>query len=155
MNTKYNVGLTVSPTSVGYSAVGDDLKLVRLQKVGGKNAYGLRKFQEGESTEDTRMARIARRNNRRKVGRVKWLGKVLEPEINKVYPLMFDRIKQSGLSTLDDSKKFRSQIFDRPAVTAYYQRKFPTIFHVEKYLMETDDKADIRLIYMFFIAAFM
>lgn len=108
MNTKYNVGLTVSPTSVGYSAVGDDLKLVRLQKVGGKNAYGLRKFQEGESTEDTRMARIARRNNRRKVGRVKWLGKVLEPEINKVDPLMFDRIKQSGLSTLDNSKKFRS-----------------------------------------------
>ena len=149
MNTKhYNVGLTVSPTSVGYSAIDDDLHLMYLHKVGGKNAYGLRKFQEGESTEDTRMARIARRNNRRKVGRVKWLNKVLEPEINKIDPLMFDRIKQSSLSTLDDSRKFRSQIFDRPAVSAYYQRKFPTIFHVEKYLMETDDKADIRLIYM-------
>ena len=93
MNTKhYNVGLTVSPTSVGYSAIDDDLHLMYLHKVGDKNAYGLRKFQEGESTEDTRMARTARRNNRRKVGRVKWLNKVLEPEINKVDPLMFDRI---------------------------------------------------------------
>jgi CRISPR-associated endonuclease Csn1 len=143
----YSVGLTVSPSSVGYAAIDDQMHLIQPVKAHHKNAIGVRKFGEGETAADTRMARSARRNLRRKKSRITYLNQTLAPLINEVDPLMFARLKQSGLSPLDSNKKYRSQIFDKPNIAAYYHKKFPTVYHLEKYLMTTNDKADIRLVY--------
>lgn len=143
---KYNLALVPSPSAIGYAAVDDQLNLT--QPLHHKTSIGVRSFGEASVAEDRRISRGARRNNRRKKSRLKALGEILKPEIDKEDPLMFDRINQSELSPLDDSKKFKTIIFDRQNVEAFYNKKFPTIYHLQKYLMETNDKADIRLIYL-------
>lgn len=141
----YNLSLTPSPSAVGYAVCDNSLNLVQL--VHHKPALGSRLFTEGESKADRRLFRAAWRNNRRTKGRIKALNSVMEKEINKVDPTFFDRLNQSGLSPLDQNKKYRTVIFDKPAAESYYHKKFPTVYHLENYLMTTDEKADIRLVY--------
>lgn len=142
----YNLALTPSTSAVGHVEVDDDLNI--LEPVHHQKAIGVAKFGEGETAEARRLARSARRTTKRRANRINhYFNEIMKPEIDKVDPLMFDRIKQAGLSPLDERKEFRTVIFDRPNVASYYHKQFPTIWHLQKYLMITDEKADIRLIY--------
>lgn len=142
---KYNIGLVPSPSGVGYAITDDNLNLK--QVVHHVSGIGSRIYSEGSSKQNRRGFRSLRRNKRRKQSRVKALNNVMKNEIEKIDPTFFDRIYQSEFSPLDQNKKFRTVIFDKPTIESYYYKKFPTIYHLEKYLIFTKDKADIRLIY--------
>lgn len=88
-DTKYNLAIVPSPSSVGYVAVDDDLNL--LQPVHHKTAIGVRKFSEANTAEDRRINRAGFRRNNRKKSRIKHLNAILGDEIFKVDPLMLDR----------------------------------------------------------------
>lgn len=142
----YNLAIVPSSSSVGYAAVDDQLNL--LEPVHRKKAIGLRKFSEADTAEDRRMHRSAFRTNKRKKSRVRLLNQVLKDEINKCDPLLLARIAESGVSSKDVKKNFNSIVYDRNNGDAVFHKKYPTIWHLEKYLMETDEKADFRLIYI-------
>lgn len=145
-DTKYNLAIVPSPSSVGYVAVDDDLNL--LQPIHHKTAIGVRKFSEANTAEDRRINRASFRRNNRKKSRIKHLNAILGDEIFKVDPLMLDRLAESGISSRDSRKQFSTIVLNRKSAEAMFHREFPTIWHLEKYLMETDEKADIKLIYI-------
>ena len=141
----YNISLVPSPSGVGYAVTDDNLNIIK--PVHHVSGIGSRLFNEGSSKQDRRNSRSARRSRHRQQGRIKALNSIMKDEIIKVDPTFFDRLYQSELSPLDKNKKYRNIIFDKPSVESYYHKKFPTIYHLEKYLINTDGKADIRLIY--------
>lgn len=145
MNKEYNLGLLTSPSAVGHVQVDNRLNI--MEPTHHQKAIGVYKFGEGETAENRRLHRSNRRSLRRKKARINYLNQEFAKGISTVDPCFFDRIKQSGLSPLDKNKQYRTIIFDRPNAESYYHKKFPTVYHLEKYLMTTDDKADIRLIY--------
>lgn len=142
---KYNISLVPSPSGVGYAVTDDNLNIIK--PVHHVSGIGSRLFNEGSSKQDRRNFRSARRTRHRQRSRVKALNSIMKNEITKVDPAFFDRLYQSELSPLDKNKKYRNIIFDKPSVESYYHKKFPTIYHLEKYLINTNEKADIRLIY--------
>lgn len=149
-DTTYSIGIVANPSKIGYSAIDDSsLKIIKASKhqAHHANIIGVRKFAEGQAKEDTRIFRSARRSKRRAQARVKWLNTILSPVLLEDDPTFFDRLKQSGLSPLDKRKKFKSQIYPTSALSVFYRKKYPTIYHIEKYLVETNEKADIHLIY--------
>lgn len=77
---------------------------------------------------------------------------LLQEEIERVDPNFFLRLRQSRLIK-DDSNKttsdYRWPLFNESDFTeADYYKQFPTIYHLRKHLMDTDEQADIRLIYL-------
>ena len=72
--------------------------------------------------------------------------------MEKVDPDFFLRLRQSRLVDSDPNKTtaaYRWPIFNESDFTEidYYDR-FPTIYHLRKHLLESDDQADIRLVYL-------
>ena len=147
MKKNYSVGIVANPTKVGYSVIDDQtLHLVKLGDLN-RHAIGVRKFDEAQAKADTRLLRVSRRTNRRKHARIVALNSVLKNQLLAEDPTFFDRMKQAGLSPLDKRKTFYSKIYPTPAMTSVIHKKYPTVYHIEKYLIETKDKADIHLIY--------
>lgn len=129
-----NISLTVSPAGIGYSMTDEDLNLVEVRDHGKhKRAIGVRLFNEAHTAEDRRMARSSRRNNLRTKQRIAFLNSALKDDLLKADPDFFNKVEHSqdkGISIYTD------------------RRRFPTIYHLEKYLMTTNEKADITLIYV-------
>lgn len=91
---EYYLGLTVSPTSVGW-AVTD--KHYRVQKARGKALWGVRLFDEAQTAEDRRAARASRRNIERQKRRLHLLENAFADELAKVDPNFLTRKKESWL----------------------------------------------------------
>lgn len=129
-----NISLTVSPAGIGYSMTDNNLNLLNVKDHGTrKKTIGVRIFGEAQTAQDRRLARSARRNNQRAKKRIEFLNNELKDELNKKDPDFLKRVYAS-------QEKEISLYSDR--------KKFPTIYHLEKYLANTDQKADIRLIYL-------
>ena len=111
--------------------------------------WGIHLFDEGKTAAERRMHRCARRRLNRRKQRVTLLRELFSKEIFKVDPSFFERLDSSGLLMEDRSEKQKNSLFNDPDFTdVEYHRRFPTIYHLRKYLMETDEKPDIRLVYM-------
>lgn len=129
-----NISLAVSPAGIGYSMTNDNLNLLSVKDHGTrKKTIGVRIFGEAQTAQSRRLARSARRNNQRTKKRIMFLNKELKNDLDKTDPDFLKRVYAS----------------QEKGVTLYLDRqKFPTIYHLEKYLVITNQKADIRLIYL-------
>jgi CRISPR-associated endonuclease Csn1 len=145
------VGLDIGTDSVGWAATDQNYDLLRLK---GKTAWGARLFDEANSAKDRRMFRTARRRLARRAERVRLLNTLFDPLIKEVDPTFLLRLSYSMLQN-DDEKKPKEARSDallfgsKEAEKAFY-KKWPTIWHLRKALIEGDDEAysDIRYIYL-------
>lgn len=142
---KYNVGLDIGTSSIGFAVTDELNKLVRVKR---KNYIGVRLFKEGETAAERR----GFRTTGRRIGRRRWrlglLEEIFAPYIAEVDPYFLARLKQSNISPRDSKKKFTGSIlFPEKSDAAFYEN-YPTIYHLRKSLMGKDKQFDIREIYL-------
>ena len=149
---QYNIGLDIGTGSVGWAVT--DAQDGELCYFKGKPTWGSRIFPSAQQASETRVHRGLRRRYTRRKWRLELLQEMFAEQIEKVDPEFFIRMNQSGLFPDDRDSDHRDYFFtlfnDEHFNEKDYFKRFPTIYHLRKWLMETDEKADIRLIYLAF-----
>ena len=155
-NKPYSIGLDIGTNSVGWAVITDDYKVPsKKMKVLGntdkhfikKNLIGALLFDEGTTAEDRRLKRTARRRYTRRKNRLRYLQEIFSQEISKVDSSFFHRLDDSFLVP-KDKRGSKYPIFATLEEEKEYHKKFPTIYHLRKYLADSKEKADLRLIYL-------
>lgn len=150
----YSIGLDLGTGSVGWAVVDENGELYRIN--GNKPTWGARLFPSADPAAATRLKRSQRRRYDRRRQRIEALQEVFCEEMSRVDPEFFIRMRQSRLVAGDRDPRYEADythpFFNGTDFTEsdYYDR-FPTIWHLRAWLMETaqtGEKADIRLIYL-------
>ena len=135
----YSIGLDMGTGSVGWAVVDENGKLLHFKK---QPTWGSRLFDSAQPASEARVHRGQRRRYVRRRWRLDLLQGLFKEEMDKVDPEFFTRLNMSRL--VEGDPIFNGSDF---TVDDYYKR-FPTIYHLRKWLMETDEKADLRLVYL-------
>lgn len=147
-NTKdYCVGLDVGTGSVGWAAVDENYKILRLC---GKDAWGVLLMDNAKTAQDRRLKRSMRRRYARRRERIRLLQEIFAPLIAPIDESFFIRLKESSLH-VGEGDFFRSNrynIFDGAFTDKDYYKKYPTIYHLRHALATQTEQADIRLVYL-------
>ncbi len=149
MKQKYSIGLDLGTNSIGWAVIDGDFSLV---KKGGKNLWGVLLFSEGNSAKDRRTKRTARRRLERRKERIKLLQSLLSKEIYRIDEGFFFRLENSFLVSdkvdLRSVRSFQYNLFDGEFNDKEYYKKYPTIYHLRSVLCNSEEKFDIRLVYL-------
>lgn len=147
----YNIGLDIGTASVGWAATDASGRLLHFN---GKPTWGSRLFSEASKASEARTHRGQRRRYHRRRWRLDLLQELFQDTMQEVDSDFFTRMRQSQLWAEDrseDCMDYHWPFFNSSDFTEKdYYAQFPTIYHLRKWLMETDKKADIRLIYLAF-----
>lgn len=144
---RYSLGLDLGTGSVGYAVINDDYKVVRIN---GRHAWGSVLFENAQTAEKRRMFRCSRRRLARRKERIKLLQKIFAQVVGSVDPGFFARLKDSSLQR-GKGEFFRSNrynLFDGSITDKDFYKQNPTIYHLRRTLMTSDEKADPRMIYL-------
>ena len=134
----YNIGLDMGTGSVGWAVTDAQGKLLHFKK---RPTWGSRLFDNAQPASEARIHRGQRRRYVRRHWRLDLLQKLFEPAMNEVDPTFFMRLNQSRTIEGDP-------IFTKDFTKADYYDRFPTIYHLRAYLMDIDEQADLRLVYL-------
>lgn len=139
---KYDIGIDIGTASIGWAVVDQEKKKV-IRKFN-KKLWGVLLFDEGTTAEARRIKRGTRKRYDRRRKRIKLLQKEFQEEMNKVDKAFYKKMKETFLWQEDRNimKTSDEEIWKK------YQKKYPTIFHLRKELLETKEKMDIRLVYL-------
>lgn len=152
----YTIGLDIGTNSVGWAVLTEDYQLVKKKmKVLGntetkaikKNFWGVRLFEEGQTAETRRLKRTARRRYTRRKNRIKWLQDLFRSEMKPVDENFFYRLRDSFF-VAEDKEWEKHPFFATLEEEVAFHEEFPTIYHLRKRLIESDKKADLRLVYL-------
>ena len=147
-NNEYYIGIDLGTSSVGWAVTDQNYKILKCKN---KNLWGTRLFEEGQTAQSRREKRSLRRRLKRRVHRIKLLQDIFKDEIAKVDNKFFLRLNESKYykEDKDESLLTDDTLFaDINYTDKDFYKEYPTIFHLRKDLMESDDKKDIRLIYL-------
>lgn len=140
----YNIGLDIGTSSIGWTIVDDNAKIMHVK---GKNGYGVRIFAEGQTAADRRGFRTTRRRLKRRKWRLRLLQEIFEPYILPIDENFFMRQKESNLVPQDPNKHFPGSILFNDRTDQEFHEQYPTIYHLRYALMTEDRKFDVREIY--------
>lgn len=143
---KYNIGLDIGTNSVGWAVVESEKQKV-LRK-GNKKLWGVRLFEEAVSASSRRNFRSTRRRYDRRRYRIKLLQEGFQNEINKVDPNFYQVMKESFYNKNDKINKTIELNKEEKDFFNFYQKNYPTIYHLRNDLINKDKKFDIRLVYL-------
>jgi len=146
MKKKYLLGLDLGTNSVGWCLTDENNNVV---KKNGKSLWGVRLFEEARDCSERRSHRSERRRLERRKERIRLLRDLMDEEMCKIDRTFFQRLDESMLHLDDRSNANKYTLFiDKEFNDKTYYSKFPTIYHLRKYLLESNKKEDIRLIYL-------
>lgn len=140
---KYYLGLDIGTDSVGFAVTDESYNLIRKQ---GKHLWGSRLFDEAKDASTRRSARAARRRYQRRRARILILRDLFREEMNKVDPKFFERLDNSSLHSEDKPAGIHTPFIltdEKSFIT-----KYKTIYHLRKAMLESDEKFDIRYVYL-------
>ncbi|MDR1782415.1 MAG: type II CRISPR RNA-guided endonuclease Cas9 [Bacilli bacterium] len=166
----YTIGLDIGTASVGWAVTYDDnFNLVnRKMKINGntdkkrvhKNFWGVRLFDSADTAKNTRLKRNARRRLKRRKNRITYLRRIFDQEITKIDPSFFIRLDDSFFQKEDKREQIKAikyPLFINEEDEKAYYKDYPTIYHLRKALasketnkfgIDENGKADIRLVYL-------
>ena len=148
----YYLGLDLGTGSLGWAVTDKNYNIMRAH---GKALWGVRLFETADTAEDRRMFRTNRRRLARRNWRLDLLQGLFADEINKVDDGFYLRLKESRYLPEDKQNKEGKTpelpyalFVDGDYTDKDYHKQFPTIYHFRKWLMETNETPDIRLVYL-------
>lgn len=146
INEDYYLGLDIGTNSIGWAVTDTNYNILKLKD---KSAWGVRLFDEADTANERRMFRSNRRRKKRYEWRLELIRQLFENEINKVDENFFVRMKNSAFYLEDKEVKEKCILFTQKefADRDYYQ-KYPTIYHLRKELMDSNEPHDIRLVFL-------
>lgn len=146
MKKDYYLGLDMGTSSVGWAVTDDNYHLLRAK---GKDLWGVRLFNEAETADTRRSFRTARRRLQREKARIGCLKELFASEINKIDPGFYQRLEDSKYYAEDKRENQPFALFaDNGYTDQQYYADYPTIFHLRRELMESEESHDIRLVYL-------
>lgn len=143
----YYLGLDIGTNSVGWAVTDTDYSV---KKFKGNAMWGVRLFEEAQDASTRRSCRTARRLNARKKQRLEYLELLFSEEIGKKDPLFFTRLSESSLYGDDKTEKSsKYSIFnDKDYTDRDYMKRYPTVWHLRKELIDSTEPHDVRLVYL-------
>lgn len=145
----YNIGLDIGTGSVGWAVTDENGNLYSFQR---KPTWGSRLFPSADPASVARVPRGQRRRYERRRQRLNLLQSFFAESMEEVDPEFFIRLRQSRLLPEDREcghADYRWPLFNGSDFTEKdYYEKYPTIYHLRAWLMDTDEKADLRLVYL-------
>ena len=147
----YNIGLDIGVGSVGWCVTDDNSNIL---KKGKNHTWGAHIFDEAKTAEERRMYRGTKRRLTRRRERINILQSLLLEDMEKEYPNFFPLLRESSLTCEDKTKSesilgIKYNLFsDKNMTDKTYFNKFPTIYHLRNYLINTNEKVDLRLVYL-------
>lgn len=151
---KYYLGLDIGTNSVGWAVTDRDYVIKRAK---GKDLWGVREFDEANTAIDRRIKRTSRRRLQREKVRQAIVKSYFADEIDKVDPSFYTRLDNSFYKLEDKVEIVRNKngLFnDENYSDKDYFRDYPTIFHLRKNLIYSNDSHDVRLVYLAVINMF-
>lgn len=147
-NKKYNIGLDIGTTSVGWAVTDADGQ--KLLKAKNKNLWGVSLFEAGKTAAERRGYRSTRRRLNHRKFRLRLLEDMFEKEILSKDPSFFIRLKEAFLSPKDEQKQFKGNILfnDKDYTDADYYEQYKTIYHLRYDLISQHRQFDIREVYL-------
>ena len=119
------------------------------------NLWGVRLFDEGETSENRRLKRGMRRRIARRKKRLAYLQELFQKEISTFDDSFFIRLEESFYQKGDKTVETKYPLFNGKVGSGEsfvnevdYYNKYPTIYHLRKRLVENQSQADLRLIYL-------
>lgn len=142
----YYMGLDLGTSSVGWALTDENYKIVRRK---GKDIWGVRLFDEAKTASDRRTYRISRRRRAREVARIGVLKEYFSEAIEEADPGFYQRLEESKYHDADKRVTGRDALFhDADFTDRDYFTKYPTIAHLQKELICSREKQDVRLVYL-------
>lgn len=147
---EYSIGLDIGTNSVGWAVTDSENNIL---KHGGKNMWGARLFDEGNTAAQTRIFRGTRRRIERRKERINILQSLLLDDMEKEYPNFFPMLRESSKV---ENEKQQEQINGKKYnlfselnfSDQNYYAEYPTIYHLRKELSMSQERHDIRLVYL-------
>ncbi len=140
-----NLGLDIGTNSIGWALVDENGEIV---KKNGFRFWGVRMFDEAQTAAERRTNRSSRRRLRRRRQRIEWLQEEFKNEIEKQDENFFQRLNDSFYKIEDKRLQNKYTFFDDNYTDKDYFEKYPTIYHLRKALLEKEERADIRELYL-------
>ena len=140
----YTLGLDIGTNSIGWAVIDESYNLVKKLK---HSLWGVRMFDESHAAAERRTYRNARRRLKRRKERLNYLQDIFADEVKKTDPYFFTRLNESFYQLEDRSLKC-NDLFVNGLTNAEYYKKYPTIWHLRKYLLESNEKVDVRFLYL-------
>lgn len=142
----YYMGLDLGTSSVGWALTDENYNLVRRK---GKDIWGVRLFDEAKTAIDRRSNRISRRRRAREVARIGKLKEFFCEAIEEVDSGFYQRLEESKYHNADKRVVGKDAIFhDANFSDKEYYAKYPTIAHLQKELICSKEKHDVRVVYL-------
>lgn len=142
----YYMGLDLGTSSVGWALADENYNIVRRK---GKDIWGVRLFDEAKTAVDRRTNRISRRRRAREVARIGLLKEFFCEAIEAVDAGFYQRLEESKYHSTDKRIEGKDAIFhDTNFSDKEYYETYPTIAHLQKELIESKEKHDVRLVYL-------
>lgn len=149
MNKNYYIGLDMGTNSVGWAVTDQEYNLIKLK---GTHAWGARIFQEAKDKKGTRAIRSSRRRMERRKYRIHLLNQLFAQEIQAIDSTFFIRLAYSAYWEVDKKDKGigRNILFKTKQEESQFYKKYPTIWHLRKSLLENQPDAfsDLRHVYL-------
>lgn len=142
---KYNIGLDIGTTSVGWAVVESNTQ--KIMRKGNEKLWGVRLFEEAQPASGRRGFRGSRRRYDRRRMRIQLLQDLFKDEIEKIDEDFYQKLKESFYHEADvENKTIILTKQERESVRQYY-KQYPTIYHLRNKLIFSKEKMDIRLVY--------
>ncbi len=150
-NIKYNLALDIGVGSIGWCLLDEKCNILKKDN---RLLFGSRIFNEGETAENRREKRAARRRIRRRKERIRILQSLLKDDIYKVDSAFYNKMEESKLIKEEKTKtneltNRKYNLFEELNFNdKNLYKKYKTIYHLRKELVENSEKKDIRLVYL-------
>lgn len=152
-NGDYFIGLDIGTNSIGWAVSDSSYNLI---KFNGNSLWGARLFDEAQTAHDRRIFRTSRRRLQKRKQRINFLQEIFSECIGKVDAGFFNRLRESKFLVedkqcdLEDSSLDTNILFaDDKLNDKSYRKKYPTIYHLRKALIDDQQDAfDPRFVYL-------
>lgn len=142
----YFMGLDMGTNSVGWAVTDENYNIVRKK---GKDIWGVRLFDEAKTADERRTNRVTRRRRAREVARIGTLKELFGEAIEEVDSGFYQRLEESKYHEADKNTDGKDAIFHDAGFTdKEYFAQYPTIAHLQKELICSKEKHDVRLVFL-------
>ena len=143
---EYYIGLDVGTDSIGWAVTDTAYNILKFK---GNAQWGIRLLDESKTAEERRIFRASRRRTQRNKFRTLCLEMLFDEEISKKDISFYQRLHESNLYEADKSVVGKYSLFNDNGFTDKdYYKAYPTIYHLRKKLVESDEPVDVRLVFL-------
>lgn len=141
----YYIGLDAGTSSVGWAVTDENYNVLKFK---GNGMWGVRLFDEADTSAGRRQHRTARRRLNRQKQRLLILQTLFAEEIAKVDPDFFQRMHESGLLVNDKTDSKFTVFADNNYTDREYHKLYPTVYHLRSELVQSRQPHDVRLVFL-------